>query len=40
MTDIPGVRRLVVTNYPYVVYYEVVDGEVIVLTVLHSAQER
>jgi addiction module RelE/StbE family toxin len=39
MTDAPGVRRLVVTNYPYVVYYDAADDEVIVLTVLHSAQE-
>lgn len=39
-TDAPGVRRLVVTNYPYVVYYEVAGAEVIVLAVLHSAQDR
>jgi plasmid stabilization system protein ParE len=40
MTDAPGVRRLVVANYPYVVYYEIAEGDVIVLSVLHSAQER
>jgi plasmid stabilization system protein ParE len=36
----PHSAQMIVTNYPYVAYYEVPDGEVIILTVLHSAQER
>ncbi len=39
-TERENVRRLVVTNYPYVVYYYVAENEVIVLTVMHGAQER
>ncbi len=38
-TNVPGVRRLVVTNYPYVVYYQVAGDEVVVLTILHSAAD-
>ena len=34
-----SVRRLVVTNYPYLVYYRVNDEGVLVLTVLHAAQD-
>ena len=35
-TDKQNVRRLVVANYPYVVYYRVTD-EVVVVTVRHQA---
>jgi hypothetical protein len=38
-TEKENVRRLVVTNYPYVVYYHV-DSEVVILSVTHSAQEH
>ena len=38
-TEKENVRRIVVTNYPYVVYYQVSD-EVLILTVRHSAQSR
>ena len=38
-TEKEHVRRLVVMNYPYVVYYRVSD-EVLVLTVMHTAQDR
>jgi toxin ParE1/3/4 len=38
-TDKENVRRLVVGNYPYVVYYRV-HNEVEILTVRHPAQEQ
>jgi toxin ParE1/3/4 len=38
-TEKENVRRLVVMNYPYVVYYRVGD-DVLILTVMHSAQNR
>lgn len=39
-TEEKNIRRLVVTNYPYVVYYRVHDDEVVILTVTHAAQDR
>jgi toxin ParE1/3/4 len=39
-TNRENVRRLVVTNYPYVVYYHANDERVLILTVMHSAQDR
>lgn len=39
-TDRTPVRRLIVTNYPYLVYYKVEADEVIVLNILHTAQDR
>jgi toxin ParE1/3/4 len=38
-TEKENVRRLVVMNYPYVVYYRVID-DVVILTVTHSARNR
>ena len=38
-TEKENVRRLVVMNYPYVVYYRVTDT-VLILTVMHTAQNR
>jgi addiction module RelE/StbE family toxin len=38
-TEKENVRRLVVMNYPYVVYYHVGE-DVLILTVAHSAQEQ
>jgi toxin ParE1/3/4 len=38
-TEKENLRRLVVTNYPYVVYYRV-GTEVVILSVMHSAQDR
>jgi addiction module RelE/StbE family toxin len=37
-TDKENVRRLVVTNYPYVVYYLVADEGVIILHVRHTSR--
>ena len=39
-TEKENIRRLVVTNYPYVVYYHLNDERVLVLTVMHTAQDR
>jgi len=38
-TDKKDVRRLVVANYPYVVYYRVID-EVVILAAMHTARDR
>jgi toxin ParE1/3/4 len=38
-TEKENVRRLVVMNYPYVVFYRV-DDEVIILSVRHQARNR
>ena len=38
-TDDPTVRRLVVTPYPYLVFYEVGDDEIIIHNVRHSARK-
>jgi plasmid stabilization system protein ParE len=39
---IPGVRKLVARKYPYLIYYTVDEaaGEVVILTIRHSAQAR
>jgi toxin ParE1/3/4 len=34
----PGVRRLPLSRYPYVIYYEVIDDEVMILRILHGAR--
>lgn len=40
-TEKKNVRRLVVTNYPYVVYYFVRAGEgAVILSVMHSARDQ
>lgn len=39
-TEIEHVRRLVVTNYPYVVYYKPDGKYIIILSVLHAVQDR
>ena len=40
MTDTPSVRRIVVMNYPYVVYYIVHNKRVAILHARHSAREQ
>jgi toxin ParE1/3/4 len=37
-TDDPGVRRMPVTSYPYVVFYTVEANELVVLHVRHGAR--
>jgi plasmid stabilization system protein ParE len=38
-TDDPGIRRLVVSPYPYLIFYEVAAEEIIVHAVCHAARE-
>lgn len=40
MTDKPGVRRVVPTPYPYVIYYRVTASEVVIMRFRHAARER
>ena len=35
----PGVRRLPLVRYPYSVYYEIIEGEVVILRVIHDARQ-
>jgi toxin ParE1/3/4 len=37
-TSDPAVRRMIVTPYPYLVFYEVTENEVIVHAVRHAAR--
>jgi plasmid stabilization system protein ParE len=38
-TDDSAIRRLVATPYPYVVFYEIADDEIIVHAVRHAARD-
>jgi toxin ParE1/3/4 len=38
-TDEPGVRVLVLTRYPYLVFYAVMADDVVILHVRHGARE-
>jgi toxin ParE1/3/4 len=37
-TDLPGVRRLIVSPYPYLIFYRVTDNEVIVQRIRHASR--
>ena len=37
---VPGTRKLIETEYRYVIYYRVADGVLLVLRVFHPAQRR
>ena len=37
-TDLPGVRRLSVSPYPYLIFYRVTDDEVIVQRIRHTSR--
>ena len=37
-TDDPTIRRLVVTPYPYLVFYEATESEIVIHSVRHSAR--
>ena len=39
-TEKESIRRLVVTNYPYVVYYQIRGEDVLIVSVMHAAQDR
>ena len=38
-TDKQHVRRLTVSTFPYVIFYRVHDGNVLILTVCHTARD-
>ena len=38
-TDDPGIRRMTTTPYPYLIFYEVADNEIIIHAVRHSARD-
>jgi toxin ParE1/3/4 len=38
-TDDPTIRRLVVTPYPYLVFYEAGDEEIVIHSVRHAARD-
>jgi plasmid stabilization system protein ParE len=38
-TNEPRVRVLVMTKYPYLVFYSVVNGEVVILHIRHAARQ-
>jgi toxin ParE1/3/4 len=39
VTSDPGIRRKAATPYPYVIFYEVTDGEVIIHAIRHGARD-
>jgi toxin ParE1/3/4 len=39
-TDDPGIRMFPIVRYPYLVFYEVGDGEVVILTFVTDAENR
>lgn len=39
-TDIPTVRRLAITPYPYVLFYRLTESEVVILRVLHTSRRK
>jgi len=34
----PGVRRVPLVRYPYVIHYKVIAGEVVILRIIHGAR--
>ncbi len=38
-TNDPAIRRLVITPYPYLVFYEATESEVIIHAVRHAARD-
>jgi plasmid stabilization system protein ParE len=39
LTDDPAIRRLTTSPYPYLIFYEVTDAEVIVHAVRHGSRD-
>jgi len=40
VADRPGIRRAPLQRYPYLLFYEVVADEVIILRIMHGSRER
>jgi len=38
--NVPGTRKLIETEYRYVMYYRVMDGVLVIMRVFHPAQNR
>ncbi|HXY58691.1 MAG TPA: type II toxin-antitoxin system RelE/ParE family toxin, partial [Methylocystis sp.] len=38
-TDEPGIRRLIATPYPYLIFYEAGNDEIIIHAVRHAARD-
>jgi len=38
--DRPGIRRIPLVRYPYVVHYGIIDGEVMILRIIHGARRN
>ena len=36
----PGVRRIPMVRYPYLIFYKVIDGEAVVLRIVHGARKE
>jgi toxin ParE1/3/4 len=36
----PGIREIVLTDYPYVIPYRLQDGDLIVLRIFHMSRDR
>jgi toxin ParE1/3/4 len=34
----PGIRRVPLVRYPYVVHYGIIDGDVMILRIIHGAR--
>jgi toxin ParE1/3/4 len=34
----PGIRRVPLVRYPYVIHYGIIDGEVMILRIIHGAR--
>lgn len=39
LTDDPAIRRLTASPYPYLIFYEVTDAEIIIHAVRHGARD-
>jgi addiction module RelE/StbE family toxin len=36
----PGVRRVPLVRYPYVIFYRIVSGEVVIVRIVHGARRN
>ncbi len=36
----PGIRRVPLVRYPYVVHYAIIDGDVMILRIIHGARRN